>query len=32
LRTANTGLIIVLVAVAVVYGVLLVIERAFRRV
>jgi hypothetical protein len=32
LRTANTGLIIVLVAVVVVYGVLLVLERAFRRV
>jgi hypothetical protein len=32
LRTASTGLIIVLVAVAVVYGVLLVLERAFRRV
>jgi hypothetical protein len=32
LRTANTGLILVLVAVVVVYGVLLVIERAFRRV
>jgi hypothetical protein len=31
LRTANTGLIIVLVAVAVVYGVLLVLEKAFRR-
>lgn len=32
LRTANRGLIIVLVAVVVVYGVLLVLERAFRRV
>jgi hypothetical protein len=32
LRTANAGLIIVLVAVAVVYGVLLVFKKAFRRV